>query len=155
MKLHLIRHGKAENGSAETNDFNRKLTSKGIKQTTELGIYLTKLNNTEVWCSDAIRTRETLDSLQKSCHFTDVKHFIDLYLCSKDDLLAHLWKRNSFDDLIIVGHNFGISDLLSYFTEERLEMRTSEYYCLDFGELASNETSQGTGTIVDQYRPQV
>lgn len=155
MKLHLIRHGKAENGSLDMHDFDRKLAPKGIKQTIELGKHLAKHKGLEVWCSDALRTRETLLSLQKSCQFSEVKHFIDLYLCSQEDMLAHLWKRTSNDDLVIVGHNFGISDLLSYFTEEMLEMRTSEYYCLDFGDLSSNETSKGTAIIIDQYRPQV
>ncbi|MCH2231274.1 MAG: histidine phosphatase family protein [Crocinitomicaceae bacterium] len=155
MKLHLIRHGKAEQGTIETTDINRKLSTKGIKQTTQLGNYLTKLNDIEVWCSDAIRTRETLFSIQKSCQFSNVNYFFDLYLCSKVDLLSLLWKRKSEEDLIIIGHNFGISDLLSYFADTPLEMRTSEYYCLDFGNLARNETSQGTGSIVDYYRPQV
>lgn len=156
MKLHLVRHGKAERESKSGHDFDRSLNTKGIAQTTALGTYLaSKIGELEVWCSDAARTRETFESISKSCNLQPPKYFVDLYLCSKLDLLAHLWKRESNEDLIIIGHNFGISDLLSYLVEDNIEMRTSEYYCLDFGTLASNETSQGTGIIIDQYRPQV
>ena len=156
MKLHLIRHGKAERESQSGHDFDRSLNDKGIAQTINLGQYLEKkIGFIEVWCSDAARTRETLESILKSCKLQDPKYFIDLYLCSKSDFLQHLWRRKSNEDLVIVGHNFGISDLLSYFVEDSIEMRTSEYYCIDFGDLASNETSQGTGTIIDQCRPEV
>lgn len=156
MKLHLVRHGKAERESRSGHDFDRALSDKGIAQTMDLGKYLaSKVGELEVWCSDAARTRETLESISKSCKLQSPKYFVDLYLCPKQDLLAHLWKRESKEDLIIIGHNFGISDLLGYFVEGSVEMRTSEYYCIDFGELASNETSQDTGIITDQYRPQV
>ncbi len=83
MKLHLIRHGKAEQGTIETTDINRKLSAKGIKQTTQLGNYLTKLNDIEVWCSDAIRTRETLFSIQKSCHTLILLHVVLTRVFSK------------------------------------------------------------------------
>jgi phosphohistidine phosphatase len=156
MKLHLIRHGKAERESQSGRDFDRSLSDKGLAQTIDLGQYLKKhIGALEVWCSDAARTRETLNSILNSCKLQEPKYFIDLYLCSKSDFLQHLWRRKSNEDLIIVGHNFGISDLLNYFVEDSIEMRTSEYYCIDFGDLASNETSQGTGVIADQYRPQV
>ena len=156
MKLHLVRHGKAERESKSGHDFDRSLNDKGIAQTISLGKYLApKIGELEVWCSDAARTRETLSSILRSCKFQSPKYFVDLYLCSKQDLLTHLWHRQSNEDLVIIGHNFGISDLLSYFVEDNIEMRTSEYYCIDFGELASNETSQGTGIVIDQYRPQV
>jgi phosphohistidine phosphatase SixA len=130
------------------------LSKKGITQTLNLGVYLkSKIDTVEIWCSDAIRTRETLDSISKACAYSQPKYLIDIYLCTKNDLLHHIWKRKSNDDLLIIGHNFGISDLLSYFVNYSIEMSTSEYYCIDFGFLASSEISKSTGIIVDQYHP--
>ncbi|MDG1147222.1 MAG: phosphoglycerate mutase family protein [Crocinitomicaceae bacterium] len=156
MKLHLIRHGNAENESQSGHDFDRSLSTKGVNQTLNLGIYLNlKINDCEVWCSGAVRTRETLKSISKSYSNLQPIYFRDLYLCSKQDLLHHIWKRQSNEDLLIVGHNFGISDLLSYFVDDLIEMETADYYCIDFGGLTSEETFQGTGVITDQYHPQV
>lgn len=156
MKIHLVRHGKAERESKSGHDFDRSLNKKGIAQTLNLGVYLkSNIDTVELWCSDSVRTRETLESISKACVFSQPKYLIDIYLCSKQDLLHHIWKRKSNDDLLIIGHNFGISDLLSYFVDDSIEMSTSEYYCIDFGDLVSSETSKSTGVIVDQYRPQV
>jgi len=156
MKLHLVRHGDAEITSKSGKDFDRLLSERGLKQTQGLGLYLkNKITNSEFWCSDAARTRETLASIANTCPIHRPMYLKSLYLCSKQDLLHHIWKRESSKDLLIVGHNFGISDLLSYFVDDSIEMQTAEYYCIDFKELASNETFQGTGIIADHFHLQV
>ena len=156
MKLHLVRHGNAEKESRSGHDFDRSLSKKGVNQTLNLGLYLNpKIDDCEVWCSGAVRTRETLKSISKACPLHQPRYLRDLYLCSKQALLHHIWKREYNKDLLIVGHNFGVSDLLSYFVSDIIELRTAEYYCIDFGDLTSTEIFQGTGVITDQYYPQV
>ncbi|MBL1278754.1 MAG: histidine phosphatase family protein [Fluviicola sp.] len=152
MKLYLIRHAKAVSSSGEL-DVDRILASKGLEQSEALSVYLCgKLENTTVWCSEANRTRETFKIIAENSHFTDVLYRLDFYLCDKETMLEQLWKNSNEKDVLIVGHNFGISDLLNYFTDESISMRTGEYFCIDFGELSLKESSKSTGRIVDGFR---
>ena len=153
MKLHLIRHAKTLQAKRDENDFNRHLAEKGIRQAKALSDYLKpKIINSEVWCSEATRTKETLVILQNKCSFEKVEFSKDLYLCSTKTFLEKLWRDDSAEDLIIVGHNFGISDLASYFIDEDIELRTGEYICIDFGKYTRNETSSGLGKLIDRWR---
>ncbi len=152
MKLHLIRHGKAAHSIGEL-DFNRPLSEKGRSQAEALGKYLKKkVDNCAVWCSDANRTRETLELISKVVNFGETNYKADFYLAEKELMLGQLWKDSSQVDRVIVGHNFGISDLLGYFTGELILMQTGEYICIDFGDLTLVESSKNTGTICDQFR---
>lgn len=152
MKLHILRHGKAESHSIK--DFDRKLHKKGRKQCELLKTYFKERNGIkEIWCSDAFRTRETLHRVSNE-HWPKAKFSTSLYLASKDFLLDEIWNNNSSNELLIVGHNFGISDLASYFTEEHIDLGTGEYICIEFQANSWNETSMGLGVIVDRYRPE-
>ncbi|MDX2362062.1 MAG: histidine phosphatase family protein [Crocinitomicaceae bacterium] len=154
MRIHFIRHAKAKSSSSSGHDIHRDLSNEGQKQVVALVDHLKiRIENIDVWCSTANRTSQTLDVLGKTITFKSIEHFDDLYLCSKATFMEHLWASDSSDDLVIIAHNFGISDIVSYFSEEPVELRTSEYVCLDFGDLSRAETSRGTGTIVDRYRP--
>lgn len=153
MKLHLIRHAKTLQPEMNERDFDRHLMEKGKRQAKALGIYLSeRLVSSEVWCSDAVRTRETLTILEEKCKFLTVTYMNDLYLCSAKTFLSKLWIDNSGEDLVIVGHNFGISDLAAYFLEEDIELRTGEYICIDFGNYKRSETSKGLGKLYDRWR---
>lgn len=153
MKLHLIRHAKTLQAEFNERDFNRHLMEKGKDQAEALGEYLNNQNiSCAVWCSEATRTKETLVILQKKCQFSEITYSTDLYLCSKRTFLEKLWLDKSNEDLIIVGHNFGISDLATYFLNEDIEMRTGEYLCIDFGNYARNETSNGLGKLLNRWR---
>ncbi len=152
MKLHLIRHAKALQPVLNENDFDRALADRGIKQATALGAYLKEKNVTcEVWCSDAVRTRETLAIIEQQNKFDSITFFDEFYLCSKETFLEKLWLDSSAKDVIIVGHNFGISDLANYFLDDMLEMRTCEYICIEFKTEKRNETSRDAGVIVDRW----
>lgn len=158
MKLHFVRHGKAEKFSSSGKDFDRNLSEKGIRQSQELGDYLAanKINkDIYVWCSSAERTTQTLDHLQHNMVFTNVRFERELYLCSKDQFLSKVWGIEHGEDLLIVGHNFGISDLAQYFIDEYVELKTGEYICIEFAATSWKETSFGNGITVDRYRASV
>jgi len=153
MKLHLIRHAKTLQAKLNENDFDRQLLGKGILQANALADHLKSNSiNCAVWCSEATRTKETLALLEKKCSFKNITYFNELYLCSKRTFLELLWQDPSKEDLIIIGHNFGISDLATYFLNEDIELRTGEYLCIDFGNYARNETSNGLGKQIDRWR---
>ena len=154
MKLHLIRHAKASGYSATGNDFDRELSPKGVRQATDLGHFLKdEIKHCPVSCSNAARTRQTLAIIGEQSSFSEINFFNELYLCSKETYLEHLWQFKGTNDLVIVGHNFGISDVASYLTDELIEMRTSEYVCILFEDMTWSETSKGMGKKINQYRP--
>ncbi len=156
MKLHLLRHGKTHQHSDSGRDFDRKLNAKGLAQCDLLGDYFTaKEFDCEAWCSGAVRTRETFTQVAEKVDLGSVVMREDLYLCSRAVMLEALWARPGSDDLLIVGHNFGISDLATYLTDERIELSTGGYICISFDGMSWEEISRGTGTIWDQYRPMV
>ncbi len=156
MKLHLLRHGKTHQASPTGRDYDRELNEKGIIQCQLMGEYFESAKvECETWCSSAKRTRGTYTEVLKKANLSKVSMREDLYLCSRDHFLKSLWARVGNDDLLIVGHNFGISDLATYLADVHIELQTGGYVCLEFSGLDWSEISRGTGTIVDQYRPNV
>lgn len=156
MKLHLLRHAKTLQQSESGRDYDRKLIEKGLVQCELLGEYLAEKNlNCETWCSSAKRTRETFSNVTKKIELSKVVMRDDFYLCSRQTYLEAIWQRSGNDDLLIIGHNFGISDLATYLTDVRIELRTGGYICIDFNDFRWEEVSRGLGTIADQYRPKV
>lgn len=153
MKLHILRHAKTDDHSISGSDIDRELLPEGVEQSVALRSYFNSITDIEtVWCSDAKRTRQTAEIILDGIH-PDPDFELDLYLASKQALLQKIWSSNLSGDLLIIGHNFGISDLASYLTNERIELATADYVCIEFDCESWQEISVGTGTIVDHYRP--
>lgn len=156
MKLHLLRHGKTQRQSSTGRDFDRELNEKGLAQCQLLGEYFKKNDlNCETWCSSAKRTRQTYSNVAKHLELSKIVMREDFYLCSRQTLLEAIWERSGNDDLFIIGHNYGISDLATYLTDVRIELRTGGYICIEFTDFRWEEVSRGLGVIADQYRPKV
>jgi phosphohistidine phosphatase len=113
----------------------------------------TDLKNVLVYCSSAARTMETLSFLLSNFRPEKCSYSKDFYLCSEKTYLDWLWKQDHNNDILLVGHNFGISDLANYFLGESGEMRTSEYICISFPFDSWIETSRATGSAFLHYRP--
>lgn len=151
MKLYLLRHAKTNQDSPTGRDFDRALLPKGIAQCALMREHLAGIKNIHVLCSGAKRTRQTLDQirlLEPEIEFND-----ELYLCGKDVILQSIWNCPSKKDLMIVGHNYGISDAAEYLLEDYIEMRTCELLVFEFDISSWEEVSRGLGTLVDRYRP--
>lgn len=157
MKIHLLRHAKTEQLSSSGKDFDRKLKDRGIIQSKELAQFLVsnQIHELETWCSTAKRTRQTLTHLTASLKPSKLEFMDDLYLCEQETFLKKLWDLNRENDLFIIGHNDGLSDLASYFADEMIHLSTCEYICFSFSADSWAELSRGTGTIVSRFRPQV
>ena len=154
MKLHLIRHGETNLQSESGKDFDRKLHHDGEQQAVHLGEYLKdKIKVEQVFCSDASRTTRTLELVSENVNLPPVVYNTELYLGPLANYLKLIWKLEGKEEVLIVGHNFGISDLVTYFTEELVEMQTAEYICINFEVDSWKETSKGLGIISARYRP--
>lgn len=157
MKLHLLRHAKTDQFSVTGKDYDRELLTRGKKQSLGVLNFLENqdLKSTLVYCSGATRTRETLSFLIEQFTETNVHFSNEFYLCSLQSYLEWLWQQNHEEDLFIIGHNFGISDLANYFLEENHEMQTAEYICIEFPFNNWTETSIATGNLFLRFRPSV
>lgn len=151
MKLHLIRHAKTNQLSSSGKDFDRALLPKGDAQLELLKYKISAKEEDIILSSSSKRTKQTAIALFPK---QQIKFYDDLYLCSVRTFLEHIWSQQKSVDLWIVAHNFGISDLLNYFTDDDIEMRTGEYVSISFQINAWIEASRSTGTIVDRYRPE-
>ncbi|MEN9999012.1 MAG: hypothetical protein RI922_2002 [Bacteroidota bacterium] len=157
MKIHLLRHAKTEQLSKSGKDFDRNLMERGILQSKEMATFLTnnKLQGMEIWCSTAKRTRQTFSYLTDALQPAKLSFIDDLYLCEQEEFLSKLWNLNQSNDLFIIGHNDGLSDLATYFADELIHLSTCEYICFSFNADSWMEISQGTGTIEQRFRPSV
>ena len=158
MRLYLLRHAKTDQFSLSGKDFDRKLLKKGLLQATELGKYFheNKIDPPFLFCSTAARTRQTLSTIQKEHEFHAQTIFRDdLYLSEKENLLSLLWTQEHTDDILIIGHNDGISEFASYLTDDYIELKTGELIVIEFTADSWKETSKGLGKIGERYRPNI
>jgi phosphohistidine phosphatase len=113
----FLRHGDAEDGSP---DFERKLTEKGRRQSSDAGATLAALGVELDAClaSPRVRARETAEL---ACASLDVEVTIDERLAGGRfdplDLAAGL------DDVLLVGHEPDFSDAIADLTGARVDMK--------------------------------
>lgn len=139
MRIYLIRHGEAEQNK---DDFQRKLTSRGIEEINTVKHILQSRENLTIWVSSARRTTETYKILNLKTEATFYEH---LYLATLQELLKTIWSNKVDSDLLIIGHNPGLSQLASYLLSDDTELSTGELIGIDLKGLTPFECSQGTG----------
>jgi phosphohistidine phosphatase len=157
MKLHILRHAKTQVIAPSQKDFDRVLLPKGIEQSKKMAVYLNEKLSRKitVYCSSSARTKETAKLLQENFEFRDLRLTDQLYHADLMSLLDFIWKLEGKEDILLIGHNDGISDLASYFTAEYIGLQTCGYCCIEFDSDAWKNTSKGLGRLVDSFRPRV
>lgn len=159
LHLHILRHAKTESQNPSIKDFDRKLVTKGENQAKEIAAFFdANLPICKTFCSTARRTRQTAKLIQDSVPSVIDKFgkidFVDgLYLASKDYLFQFVTAKSEAENMLIIGHNEGISDLVSYLTGEFTSLSTSEYVCISFDCDAWSEISFESGKITNRFRP--
>jgi phosphohistidine phosphatase len=155
MRLHLLRHAKTNSNSKSGKDIDRRLHDRGKMQANEMGSFLKQIENLpkNAYSSDAVRTRETVKLIQNHSIFEHVDYLSELYLIEQNPFLDFIWNLEGGEDVFIVGHNNGISEIASYFLEKYLELKTCEYIVLEFDCSSWKETSKGTAKLVERFRP--
>ncbi|RFC53939.1 SixA phosphatase family protein [Brumimicrobium aurantiacum] len=158
MKLYLLRHGDAEINSSTGKDFDRGLSELGKKQVDRVKKRMEKVApNVEftVFCSSALRTKETWKVLSPVIEEQELEFLDDLYLADNNHLLNFLWNVNHpTSDVLLIGHNNGISDLASYLLDQRYTIPTSGLLVIDFPEAKDlSEVGLGTGEEVVKCFP--
>ena len=126
MKIFLLRHAESP-WSPHIDDYARPLSDVGKTDASTLAKYIADNNFVfdNVLCSTSNRTRDTLSIIKEyaSHSFQDIDYLEDLYNASKETILEVINKYNRFQSLLAVGHNPGISQLIS----ELAGLETTDY----------------------------
>lgn len=111
-RLIILRHGKAERGSASGEDFDRALTERGREDAAAIGRWLAMTGALPdvALVSSAVRAVQTYEAARRSFPKTEVRMRRDLYLARPEQLLRAAWAEAAAT-VMLVGHNPGLHDL--------------------------------------------
>ena len=114
-RLFVLRHAKSSWSNAELADHDRPLSSRGERAAVLIGVTLAQqgVELDRILASTALRVRQTLERVQaqlgKPVHTAFEE---DLYLASAETWLERLRVVEDASELLIVGHNPGLEDLV-------------------------------------------
>ena len=154
MKLHLLRHAKTNQISPTGKDFDRELLPRAYEQCAELKRYLQDhpIAPKHILCSSAVRTRQTLDQIKALFADVPVTFLDELYLASAGELLKIINELQSPEDILLIGHNEGISELASELSAAFILLKTCGLVSLEFPFESSAMVSKETGVLVGSFR---
>jgi len=113
--LIILRHGEAKTAGIGEVDANRPLTEAGKKDAKNSGLFLSEnaIKPDFALCSPAIRTRQTLEEIQKSFPAPiPTEYHPKIYHASDRDLLALLASTpENVQNLLLIGHNPALHQL--------------------------------------------
>ena len=143
MKLYLLRHAKSSWDDLYVDDFKRPLSERGLKNSEMLNAFLKskKVSFDKVYSSSSVRTEITCSVvLEGIFEFDKVSFLDDIYHASAEYLKNFLQDKTLQESVLIVGHNPGLSDLVSYLSKRDIYLRTCDLVCL--------ESKQSDSTLV-------
>jgi len=157
-RIYLIRHGKAEDGFDKP-DFERNLLPKGLKKTEKIAHFLVKqkAKPEQIIVSMAYRTLQTAEvilgvlSLKKNI----IKEQKNLYLASSNYMLDTIYAvDDKIQELMLIGHNPGISNLATYLSNVDIDwMSTSAVVAIDLDIKKWTDIAQGKKKYVFHVKP--
>lgn len=154
MILHLLRHAKTNPLSPTGLDFDRELLPRGYEQIAELKNFLKEhpIDPKIILCSSAMRTRQTLAELQDLWPQASIQFIDELYLAEKEEILKLICAQNSSEEILVVGHNEGLSDLVMHLARPPHALKTCGFISMEFPFESSAYISKDTGRILARFR---
>jgi phosphohistidine phosphatase len=125
-KLLIMRHAKTEIQEIFRSDFVRDLTHNGIVQAQSQGKFLSVLpfEPQLILVSPSTRTQQTLEESLPMTQWDnpEIKTQDDLYHASLATLIDTVSEvSDEVDELMIIGHNFGVLELVQHLSGEYIE----------------------------------
>ena len=153
-RLYLLRHAKSSWKNQDLDDFDRPLNDRGKRDVPVMGRRLKKANvQTDlIISSPAKRAHKTAKIIAKEIGFPKKRILTDeaIYLADVPtllDVIQHI--DNAFQQVILVGHNPGFTDLATYFTEVQIDnIPTCGIFCIDFDIQSWKEVSARKGKFI-------
>ena len=154
MQLHLLRHAKTNQVSPTGKDFDRELLPRAFEQITELKQYFAArpISPKYILCSTAKRTRQTLAELQALWPNAQILFIDELYLASKQEILSVICALDTPEEILVVGHNEGLSELAIYLSDQAIWLKTCGLVSLEFPFESSAYCSENTGKLIWAFR---
>lgn len=149
----LLRHAKSEPLLSEMSDFKRKLNEKGRNDVPRIANVFRELHIVPdvIICSTAARTRETLDLFYRFLKLdVPVVYKDELYHASASGILDLIHQYSHLRNIMVVGHNFGISDVADHLCNGGANvMNTCGLYVIRF----KKEIDYNKGEILHYLSP--
>ena len=120
-QLTLLRHAKSSWDDAGVKDRDRPLNERGERDAPRMGRRLRArgARPTLILTSPAVRARRTAQIIAREIGYPQefLQREADLYLASPDEIIAVIARQDSsFRDLIVCGHNPGLTELANRLT---------------------------------------
>jgi phosphohistidine phosphatase len=157
-ELHIIRHAKTERIQPNQRDYDRALTERGQLQCSDLVNFLLGFSQ-EVdlsLVSAAKRTQMTYDALRPILNGKKTLILPELYLASATEIMEIIKDLAGDSQCVaLIGHNDGLSDLVSYFLDDYQHVPTSGYMHLEFEVEDWNHIVRGSGVLIKHFFSQM
>ena len=126
-RLILMRHAKSSWKYPELSDYERPLNKRGRKAAGKIAKELIRLEwiPDKLYSSDSTRTEETWARMNKIIKGVDVEYLHKLYHSSPNKIRKNLPNEFDCETIMILGHNPGCADFLSYLCGEWHRMPTA------------------------------
>jgi phosphohistidine phosphatase len=159
-----MRHAKSDWYGGEHDDFLRPLSERGIRDAQRMGRWMAKDDRLPEWIvsSPARRARETLTLFAEGARvdLSDRTEWVDaLYQSSLQVILDVLKTQKGRRNLMLLGHNPGVEELLGYLVTEipqadgfRKRFPTGAIYILETA-CRFDELERGCADVVGHQRP--
>lgn len=132
--LYLVRHAKAEEYTFVKNDFDRVLIKKGIVKAERIASELNHIlpkdkSKFRILTSTAARTLETCEVFAKIIGIdkAQIVSTKNMYLTPYQNLIKIISNiPDEIEHLMLIGHNYELSDLCNYLCDSHIILKTSE-----------------------------
>jgi phosphohistidine phosphatase len=157
-RIYLIRHGKAEDGFNKP-DFERELHPKGRKKTEKVARFLLDKNIQPqlIVASMAKRTMETAEVIRGILQLPKaiIQEEKNLYLASSNSILDTVYAMDDqINEVLLVGHNPGISSLSTYLSNQDIDwMTTSSLVAIEIRAKKWDEIDQAKRKMLFYVKP--
>ena len=149
--LYLLRHAKSSWNDPTLRDFDRPLKKRGREAAERIGQRIAEetLSHPLVICSPAVRTRETAEIVLGSANLPVEPRFDErIYEASLRELVQIVSEVTDDREVaIMIGHNPGFEELLSFLTGEHRRMPTCALAKIRFGDVSWKDVRAGEGNL--------
>lgn len=148
--LIIVRHAKSD-WHLHLSDFERPLNSRGKNDAPEMAqrVKSKSLKIDALVHSAAVRTTETAHYFVEVLNISHVISEPSIYEAELDNLTTCVsWTEASIQNLMLIGHNPGVSELIYYYTGQSLEMVTCAMACISFDVDEWSSLSRNSGQLI-------
>jgi phosphohistidine phosphatase len=158
--LILVRHAEASEPAGGVKDIERELTAKGYRDAPRIGRYLFEqgIHPDMITSSIARRAQTTAELMAEQLKYElhKIDHNEELYNASVRTLLTHVNEADdSWNTLLVVGHNPAISYLAEYLSGEEVgSMAPAGFAHIQFSVQSWEVVSKDLGQLMAYHTPE-